>query len=239
MAVDRRQDCAVAYLKGTKHKIYEDSFRMLPREIPLVGQCRRGEIFAVFDGIGSAPEGRHAAQHMADRLISFFRHPVLYPASRQGVEALLLEANREIADWGFMPETDRPLGGCAGTVAWVLEEVLHIFHAGDTIGIHIRDGKAIEITQAHQTADGAIFRYFGLGSLLQLYYNEIKLEESDRILLISDGISKVKHPIEAAAMLNDYSDIAKAVNSLAIAAQAAGSNDDITALLVEVTEIWV
>ena len=58
------------------------------------------------------------------------------------------------------------------------------------------------------------------------------------MLLISDGITKVKHPVEAAKMLNDYQDIAIAVNSLAMAAQAAGSNDDITALLFEVIEIW-
>lgn len=66
MAVDRRKSAAVAHLKGTKHRIYEDSFRMLPRVVPLVESLNRGKIFAVFDGIGSAPEGRHAGQFMAD-----------------------------------------------------------------------------------------------------------------------------------------------------------------------------
>jgi serine/threonine protein phosphatase PrpC len=207
---------------------------MLPREIPLVQKCRRGEIFAVFDGIGSSPEGRRAAQHMADRLIDFYRQQDIYPPSPQGLETLLIEANLEIAGWGFMPGTDRPLGGCAGTVAWVRQEQLHIFHAGDTCGILIRDRKAVELTQAHQTADGAIYRYFGFGKNLTLFYNRTPIEEEDRILLISDGITKVKHPVEAAAMLNDYQDIAIAVNSLATAARAAGSNDDITVLLVEV-----
>jgi serine/threonine protein phosphatase PrpC len=238
MAVDRRLNCAVAYLKGTKHKIYEDSFRMLPREIPLVEKCGRGEIFAVFDGIGSAPEGRRAAQYMADRLIEFFRRPDVYPVTLQGLETLLLESNLEIVDWGFMQGTDRPLGGCAGTVAWVYEDMLRVLHAGDTTAVHIRDGKALELTRPHQLPDGAIYRYFGLGRNLQLYANEIQLEESDRILLMSDGITKVKHPIEAAKMLNQYQDTSKAVNSLATAAQAAGSNDDITALLVDVSEIW-
>jgi serine/threonine protein phosphatase PrpC len=238
MPVDRREFCAVAHMKGKKHKIYEDSFRMLPRELPLVQQCGRGEIFAVFDGIGGAPEGRRAAQHMADRLIAFYRQRDIYPPSRQGLETLLLEANIEIAGWGFMPGTDRPLGGCAGTVAWVLGDKLHIFHAGDTTGVLVRDGKAVELTQAHQTADGAIYKYFGLGKDLTLFYNQTPIEEEDRILLISDGITKVKHPIEAAEMLNEYKDIAIAVNSLAVAAQAAGSNDDITVLLLEAAEIW-
>jgi hypothetical protein len=50
-----------------------------------------------------------------------------------------------------------------------------------------------------------------------------------------------KHKIyeDSFRMLHEYPDAAKAVNSLATAAQAAGSNDDIAALLVEVCEIWL
>jgi hypothetical protein len=69
MTVDRRQTAAVGFLKGPQHRFYEDSFRMLPREITLFKSLNRGEIYVVFDGIGSAPEGRHAAQFMADQLI--------------------------------------------------------------------------------------------------------------------------------------------------------------------------
>ena len=69
---------------------------MLPREVPPVERLNRGEIFAVFDGIGSAPEGRHAAQFMADHLIQFYRKPDDYPASPEGLQALLFEGNIEI-----------------------------------------------------------------------------------------------------------------------------------------------
>lgn len=129
MTVDRRQSSAVAFLKGTKHRFYEDSFRMLPREIPLVESRNRGEIFAVFDGIGSAPEGRHAAQLMADYLIEFYRSPGEYPASLEGIQSLLLKGNIEINEWGFKTGTDIPMGGCAGTVTWIIGETLYVFHA--------------------------------------------------------------------------------------------------------------
>ena len=76
---ERRGSAAVAWRKGTKHTLYEDRYRMLPREIPLVAQRERGEIYAVFDGIGSAPQGRTAAQFMADKLLDFYRKTDEYP----------------------------------------------------------------------------------------------------------------------------------------------------------------
>jgi serine/threonine protein phosphatase PrpC len=104
--------------------------------------------------------------------------------------------------------------------------------------VAIREGEAVELTLPHQAPDGAIFRYFGLSDQLQFHYNEMHLEEEDRILLVSDGVTKVKHPREAAAIVTEYQDIAKAVNALAVATLAAGSNDDITALLLEVSDCW-
>jgi serine/threonine protein phosphatase PrpC len=238
MAVDRRQSCAVAHLRGSKHKIYEDSFRLLPREIDLVESCNRGELFAVFDGIGSAQEGRHAAQYMADLLIEFYRYPNKHQASWEGIQSLLLKGNMNINKWGFKPGTDIPLGGCAGTIIWVIEETLYVFHAGDTSAVLIRDKNAIELTQPHQLPDGAIFRYFGLGSNLKLYVNSFKIDEFDRVLIMSDGVTKVFHPLDAAKIVTGHQDIALAVKTLAEISKALGSTDDITALLVQIEEIW-
>ena len=238
MTVDRRQASAVAFLKGTKHQFYEDSFRMLPREIPLVKNLNRGEVFAVFDGIGSAPEGRHAAQSMADHLIKFYRDADDYPASPEGLKSLLFEGNVEINGWGCKPGTDIPLGGCVGTIIWILGESLYVFHAGDTSGVHIRDDKAAELTQPHQLPDGALFRYFGMGPDLRIDVNSRSIDEFDRILLMSDGVTDIFHPLDAAGLTVEHADIARAVNTLAQRSQILGSTDDITALLVEIEEIW-
>ena len=143
-----------------------------------------------------------------------------------------------IYNWGFKPGTDKPLGGCAGTVIWIAGEALYVFHAGDTSAVHIRDGKAVELTQPHQLPDGAIFRYLGLGPNLKISVDSILVDEMDRVLLISDGVTKVFHPLDAAELTNEHRDIAQAVNTLVQRSQALGSTDDITALLVEIEEIW-
>ena len=160
---------SVAWVKGSKHKFYEDRYRILSKDIPLVGGQDRGELFAVFDGIGSAPRGRQAAQEMADTLLNFFLRAETYELSPEGLEKLLLQGNESIHQWGFMEGTDVPQGGCAGTVAWLYQENLSVFHAGDTSAVLIQNrGNTLKLTRDHQAENGAIYRYFGLGPILQL-----------------------------------------------------------------------
>lgn len=104
--------------------------------------------------------------------------------------------------------------------------------------MHIRDGKVLELTKPHQLPDGAIFRYFGLGPNLKITVDSISIDEVDKVLLMSDGVTKVFHPLDAAGLTNEHPDIARAVNTLVQRSQTLGSTDDITALLVEIEEIW-
>jgi len=229
---------AVAWLKGSKHTYYEDSFRMLSRDVPLVAQRERGEIFAVFDGIGSAPLGRHAAQEMAEHLVKFYREEETASSGWRGIKQVLADANMAIHNWGYIPGTDKPKGGCAGTVVSLNNDELHVFHAGDTLGLLIRDGLPIQITQTHQLDNGAIFRYFGLGEALNMEIECFKIEESDRILILSDGVTKVFSAKDAVGLIEEHQNISMAVKTLVQRAQAMGSTDDITAMLVQVEEIW-
>ena len=233
ITVDKKGIASVAWMKGTTHKFYEDRYRLLCRPVPIVKQQERGEILAVFDGIGSAPRGMAAAQTMCDSLVIFFREPEAYPISHKAIELLMMEANREIYDWGFMPGTEQPLGGCVGTVVWIHEEVLYVFHAGDTSALLIRDGVFEQLTAQHEI-DGAINRYFGMGENLQIDVYRQDIEESDRILLMSDGVTKALTPKDIAALTEKHHDKTVAVKEIANLARKRGSMDDITVLMVEV-----
>lgn len=224
---------AVAWLPGTAHKFYEDRYRLLPREVPLVKRQERGELFAVFDGIGGAPKGREAAQEMSDRLFRFYQYAELYPASCEGLHKILMEANLTIFDWGMMPGTNTPLGGCAGTIAWLFKETLFLYHAGDTIGILVKGDESLVLTRAHEK-DNVIYRYFGLGPKLEIDFSQTAVEEFDRILLISDGVTKAFDPLQAADLVNTHNDICRAATELANRSRALGSQDDITVLVIEV-----
>jgi len=228
-----RGPAAVAWLKGTQHRFYEDRFRLLPESIPLVARSNRGSIYSVFDGIGGAPEGMRSAQHMADALLRFYQEQDRYTDSARGLHRLLDGANREINEWGTIPGTDRPLGGCAGTVAWIRGSELHAFHAGDTVGVLIRASRPISLTRQHEM-DGFIFRYFGLGQHLKIDSCRLTLEDGDRILLFSDGVTKVMHPATATDVVCQGNDPADAAMRLVRLSRLKGSPDDITVMMIHI-----
>jgi serine/threonine protein phosphatase PrpC len=238
---EQKGQAGVAWLKGSKHRFYEDRYRILTREAPLVQRQRRGEIFAVFDGISSEKGGMSAAQLMSDRLLSFYKEPDRYIPSVESIQQILFEANNAIYAWGSHPGPSQDKGGCAGTVVWIHGNSLFSFHAGDTVALLLRDEKAEQLTDLHEL-DNALYRFFGLGPDLELDIKEIELKEFDRVLLLTDGVTKVIHPREAGGlvyvMLEEHGDSARAARRLVETARSRGATDDITALLIEVDEFW-
>jgi serine/threonine protein phosphatase PrpC len=225
--------------KATR-KPYEDRYRLLSGDISMVCRSGRGEIFAVLDGIGSAPRGMQAAQAMADCLIDFYRKPTEIPADSNGLMTLLLRTNQEINAWGCMEGSDRPLGGAAGTIAWIREQRLTIFHAGDTVGILLRQGHPPKVLTSLHEYDGGISRYFGLGGRLEIEVKTERLIDGDLILLVSDGVTKVFSTTDAAnlvqAVYDKTGDIGSAAQELVERSRGKKSVDDITAMVIEVQE---
>jgi len=233
--VEEKDSAAVAWIKAVNHP-YGDRYRLLTADISLVGRSGRGELFGCFDGIGGAPLGMQASQAMADSLIRFYREPEHYLGTWEGLRKLLLETNQEIHEWGFIPGTDRPLGGCAGTVAWRNGEKLFVFHAGDTEGLLLRGPEMTRLTRIHEV-NGCLHKYFGSGPGLEVDVKHFELKAGDRILLLSDGVTKVFQLPEAVQVIQSFDDPAEAARELALRARGKRSPDDITVVLIEVPEI--
>jgi serine/threonine protein phosphatase PrpC len=93
------------------------------------------------------------------------------------------------------------------------------------------------LSEVHQVADGALYKYFGLGEPLILQIQTMSIEETDKILIYSDGVSKVLSTDESAGYIERYPDQCVAVKALVQEARAKGSMDDITAMLIQIEEI--
>jgi len=221
---------------GKKGRPNEDRYRVLHAGIPLIAQQNKGQLFAVFDGIGGAPEGGHAAQYVCDALIRFFRAEISVPAA-VSLHDLLCEASMAINAWGLMPGTTRPLGGCAGTIAWFFEAGVTMFPAGDTVGYRLRDETLLPLTREHGTGK-VLENYFGLGGNFLLDVFTWDLEEGDIFLLVSDGITKglaapdIRQCLEISLLATPQRSAAE----LCRLARLKGSRDDCTALVVTVEE---
>ncbi len=238
VVLEKREFAAVAWMKGLSHIHYEDSFRMISRDIRLVETAARGEIFAVFDGIGSAKLGRHSAQVMAECLTDCFRNPLVILKDREGLYTFLYDVNMKIEAL----ESNQPGAmsdvGCVGTILWIVEDMMHIFHAGDTSAVLVKENDKKILTTPHQTETGGVTRYFGQGATFKMDVASIPITEGDRIYLMSDGVSKVIDPVAAALSMDDMSHTSEASRIIAEKAVRLGSTDDITVLCVDVEEIW-
>jgi len=72
-----------------------------------------------------------------------------------------------------------------------------------------------------------------LGENLEIEIISRELRNYERILLISDGITKAYSPHQASEIVEESSDILQAVKDLAQRSRTKGSTDDITVLLIE------
>lgn len=235
--IEHLGSATVAWQKGLRHKFYEDRYRLLCRPIPLVAQAGRGEIFAICDGVGSAPKGMAAAQEVCNILVRFFENTRELPATSESICFLLNQANAEIFSWGLIEGTSRPQGACAVTIIWIdADWAAHIFHAGDTSAILIRDGIAQPLSSCHHSPDGHLNNYFGRPSL-QLETKVVQLEEGDRLLLLTDGITKALYNQQIVDLVEVQRTRQSSLSSLLSASRAAGSGDDATAVLVDIETV--
>jgi PPM family protein phosphatase len=230
--IEQRGRATVGCMRGRTHTYYEDRFRLLTREVPLVAEAERGEILAVFDGIGGLRQGMHAAQHMADLLIEFFEHSELHAPEPGGLAALLLRGSREIRGWGPDPETGDPAGGCVGTLAWLNEGSVHLFHLGDSEGWLSRGpGLADRVTETHGSGH-ALTQFFGLNVDPSIQVASFAFTPGMRLLLTSDGVRNARITEQVTRILGERKAPRISVQEICGAAVAANPPDDITVLLV-------
>lgn len=228
--VEERGAAAVAWAQGVSHHRYEDRFRLLTAAVPLVRRSGRGEIVAVFDGMGGLPLGMHAAQVMADGLLRFFREPEKYPATAEGVWAVLSRTAGELRDEAAARKRE---AGCAGTAAWLGEEgELCLFHAGDTMALRVTE-RGHDVLTPVQSVEGALSNYFGMPRGLRIETIPETLQPGDWLVLVSDGVTATLDPRGIAELVRASPIGREAAERVARAALDRGTLDDVTALVFE------
>lgn len=199
--------------------------------------------FIVADGVGGHGAG-DVASGMAVELLGSQPRPDDLDELRQVITGV----NSAIHGSARRDAVNRMATTVVGAV--VIGEDVHVFHLGDSRCYRFHDGRLELLTRDHSyvqelvdagvlSTDQArshrrrnvITRALGVDELAEPEISTI--ETTDRLMLCSDGVSSMLTADQMTGVLSGSPDPQAAADALVEAAIAAGSRDDVTALVVD------
>jgi serine/threonine protein phosphatase PrpC len=212
-------------------------------------------LFAVADGIGGRPAGDVAARIALERLPGAVdrarrrsRPGRLGSALAHAISELSTLVRSEAA-------ADPRLDGMGTTLVFALVSgnTAHLAHVGDSRAYLLRAAHLRRLTEDHSLAgemarDGlldaesasahplghALTRAIGMPGSIRPEVREVDLAPGDRLLLCSDGLTKMVAEQEIGALLEARPEPSEACRALVDAANDAGGYDNISAVVVDV-----
>lgn len=208
---------------------------------------RRLQLFAVADGMGGHRGGEVASATALEALRAAI-------ASGIGLGDAITNANTAVHD---KAASDRELSGMGTTLTAVIPDGHGVLvgHVGDSRAYLLRDGELRQLTTDHSLVEelvregrlteqeaavhprrSIITRALGVEDAVDVDVYSVPLEAGDRLLLCSDGLTTMLRADDIAALLRRESDPTRAANLLVDAANAAGGEDNITTIVIDVEE---
>lgn len=208
----------------------------------------RAPLFIVSDGMGG---------HAAGEVASSIAVETIGGRAPASADDILLGAAVEAANVSVIEAAEQGIGkpgmGCTATAVLIERNKMAVAHVGDSRAYLLRHGTLVRITHDHSyveelvdsgqiTADEArthpsrsiITR--ALGSDPDMYADHFFLEvnDGDRIILCSDGLSSMIPDSEIEALAVSSATPQQAADNLVAAALTAGGADNVTVVVVDV-----
>jgi serine/threonine protein phosphatase PrpC len=198
-----------------------------------------GVVAAVADGVGGAKGGRVAAELCVRGFIDGYLGQSEALSVRQTAAHALECVNRWIHAQGH---ADPALEGMACTFTGVVlrGRRLHVLHVGDTRLYRLRDGKLAQLTRDHRPEGGGtnlLTRAVGAEEIVRIDYAAEDLQAHDRLLICCDGVHDTLGERRIEDLLNRRQGPEAAARDLVAQALDAGSEDNVTALVLDVLEL--
>jgi protein phosphatase len=235
---------------GRKRKNNEDSYGLFPE----IG------VFCVADGMGGGDDGEVASAATVRAIEMFAKANPLQSKvgySKESMIAGLRGAVNSASSWILKRAQEKGLKGCGSTFVGVLIDPCSpdtpiALHAGDSRLYRIRGRSIQQITKDHSAAEligakdeneinpmfrGMILRAVGIQKSVEVDATPFQVKQGDRILICSDGLSKMISDKQIASIVKESDTVEAAVKELVSAANEAGGFDNVTAVLVEVGKL--
>ena len=207
-------------------------------------------LFCVCDGMGG---------HAAGEVASSIAVETIAKTAPQSADAARLAAAVEAANAAVIEAALNGLGkpgmGCTATCAYIENDTLAIAHVGDSRAYLLHEGTLIRVTRDHSyveelvdageiTADEArvhpnrsvITRALGSDPAMYADHFTLHIEEGDRLILCSDGLSSMIPDSDIENIATQSSSAQICVDNLVDAALAAGGHDNVTVAVVDLVD---
>ena len=207
-------------------------------------------LFCVCDGMGG---------HAAGEVASSIAVETIAKTAPQSADAARLAAAVEAANAAVIEAALNGLGkpgmGCTATCAYIENDTLAIAHVGDSRAYLLHEGTLIRVTRDHSyveelvdageiTADEArvhpnrsvITRALGSDPAMYADHFTLHIEEGDRLILCSDGLSSMIPDSDIENIATQSSTAQVCVDNLVDAALAAGGHDNVTVVVVDLVD---
>jgi serine/threonine protein phosphatase PrpC len=191
---------------------------------------------AIADGVSGAG-GRFAAETVVRGFLDgFFSEPATRSVERAAAK-VLTALNRWVYTQGCQDVLHRGMA-TTFTAAVLRGRRLHVVHIGDTRVYQLRDGSLTLLTRDH-TRDHpdmrhVLIRAVGLEENVRADYNVYDLKPHDRYLLCCDGVHATLKHDRLRQFLAERAAPDEAARHLVTAALEAGSQDNATAVVIDV-----
>jgi serine/threonine protein phosphatase PrpC len=200
---------------------------------------RRDVVAAISDGIGGAKGGREAAEIAVRGFLDGFCDLPETMEVRRAAAIVLNSLNGWIHSQG---QRDAELMGmgCTFTALVLRGRIAHVLHVGDTRAYRFSRDRLTLLTTDHvrPAADNGrsniLIRALGVETELRLDYTSQVVAQHDRFLLCSDGVHAYLPADAIADILRERVSSEDTARALVAAALDAGSNDNSTALVLDV-----
>ena len=207
-----------------------------------LSEPRHDVVAAIADGIGSAKGGRVAAETAVRGFLDGFTELPETMDVRNAGPRVLGPLNSWIHGQGRRDTTLTGMG-CTFTALVLRGRTAHMLHVGDTRAYRLSGDRLTLMTTDHVREpeepgrSGVLYRALGVETDIRLDYSSQPMTRHDRFLLCSDGIHGVLSAETIADVMREHSAAGGAAQALVRAALQNGSNDNCTAMVLDVVDL--
>ncbi|HYM47855.1 MAG TPA: protein kinase [Burkholderiaceae bacterium] len=203
-------------------------------------RATRELVAVIADGLGGGPGGRLASETTVRGFIEgYFSLPETLGVDRAAHRALA-SMNRWVCAHG---RQDEKLRGMATTFSALIlrGRSAHVVHLGDSRVYRLRERQLQRLTEdhvhAHPDLSHVLYRAVGLEENARADYARHDLRAHDRYLLCSDGVHAVLKPAELTVLLSQQASPQEDARRIIERALEAGSQDNVSAVVVDVVSV--